>query len=98
MNCIASTLAENFLPDAYHTYQMKYYQMSDTYDPYKSFVTVYLHNRPNSVIIHYKKKSIKHTEEDMKALDSKRGTFTVHAQSGSTHTVNWVASTGVSSG
>ena len=68
---IVSLLVESFLTDAYHTYLLKNFQMSDTYCSHNSFVPKYLHNRPRSVIIHClerKKKSIKFTSEDVRAI------------------------------
>ena len=94
---IVSLLVESFLTDAYHTYLLKNFQMSDTYCSHNSFVPKYLHNRPRSVIIHClerKKKSIKFTSEDVRAIAIDQGIFTVQTPSGSIHTINFGRPTG----
>ena len=92
LSAIATLIIEYFLPDTYQKYLFLNYKQSGQYRSYKSFVLEFLHDRPQSVIIHSlerRSKSHKYIKEGVCIINSDDGMFTIKGSNNNDHTVSF---------
>ena len=92
LSSITTLIVETFLPESHQKYLFLNYKQSSQYRQYKSFVPVYLQDRPRSTISHClerRSKSLKYTSDDIQLNDDEKGLFTVKGTSGKCHKVSF---------
>ena len=90
LSSIITIIVETFLPESHQKYLFMNYKQSSQYRQYKSFVPVYLHDRPRSTISHClerRLKSLKYTSDDIQLDDDENGLFTLKGTSGKSHKI-----------
>ena len=92
LSALVRVLIDSYLPDMHQKYVMNNLKSSEWYRQYNSFVPVFLHGRPRSVITHCLERQArgkKYDSTDIVMSSSQNGVFTILKPSGGSHTVDF---------